>query len=115
VFAAVAILIIAIIAAHGSPSCMTQAEARRAFPKSHLWWHGLDHCWDNKHGHRKTRPSREPDGIADRPTIAAVHFYPRAFDQVDAIEPPIIVSLVEYRWPGSNVIFDMDQIMEASR
>ena len=35
--------------------------------------------------------------------------------QVGAIDPPIVVSVIEYRWPGSNVLFDMDQIMETSR
>jgi hypothetical protein len=115
VFAAVAILIIAVIAARGSPSCMTQAEARRAFPKSHLWWHSLNHCWDNRPHQRRARPSREPDGKIIQPGLAAVHWYARGFDSVAALEPPVIITVIEYRWPGSNVLFDNDQIMEASR
>lgn len=29
-----------------SQSCMSQAEARKHFASSHLYWHGADHCWD---------------------------------------------------------------------
>jgi hypothetical protein len=29
-----------------SQSCMTQAEARKHFATSHLYWHGPNHCWD---------------------------------------------------------------------
>jgi hypothetical protein len=116
VFAAVAILIIAIIAAHGSPSCMTRDEARAKYPRAHLYWHTLHHCWDN-HAARVTRErktNRAPI-IAANGSLAGVTWYPRGFDQVDAIDPPIIVSVIDYRWPGSNVLFDNDQIMEASR
>jgi hypothetical protein len=134
VFAAVAILIIAIIAAHGSPSCMTRAEARAQFPRAHLYWHTLHHCWDNQAGGRaRTRkadrlPIRDAtvntcqrsspadtgvSGLADcrdrksRKTVdllAAVHWYPRGFDAVAALEPPVIITVIDHRWPGSNVI-----------
>jgi hypothetical protein len=30
-----------------SPECMTQQEARKAFPHDHLYWHTLKRCWDN--------------------------------------------------------------------
>ena len=26
--------------------CMTQAAARSLHPRSHLYWHGVHHCWD---------------------------------------------------------------------
>lgn len=47
----------------GSPSCMTSDEARKAFPRDHIYWHGLQHCWDNigtRHGQQpaaKTEPN----------------------------------------------------------
>ena len=46
----VAIIVVAVALASppalASPSCMTQSEARAKFPKSHLWWHGSERCWD---------------------------------------------------------------------
>ena len=30
-----------------SPSCMTMDEARKAYPRDHIYWHGLQHCSDN--------------------------------------------------------------------
>ena len=34
--------------AYGSPACMTQSEARAKFPKAHLYWHGREHCWNDR-------------------------------------------------------------------
>jgi hypothetical protein len=31
--------------AYGSPTCMTESEARAKFPKAHLIWGGTNHCW----------------------------------------------------------------------
>ena len=31
--------------AYGSPACMTESEARAKFPKAHLVWVGINHCW----------------------------------------------------------------------
>src|SRR5262245_62275193 len=31
--------------ASGSPTCMTESEARTKFPKAQLVWVGTDHCW----------------------------------------------------------------------
>jgi hypothetical protein len=39
----------------GSPTCMTQEEARKAFPRDHIYWHGKEHCWDNI-GKRSQKP-----------------------------------------------------------
>jgi hypothetical protein len=27
---------------------MTQSEARAKFPKAHLYWHGREHCWNDR-------------------------------------------------------------------
>ena len=32
--------------AHASRDCMTQAEARKVYPTSHLYWYGNGRCWD---------------------------------------------------------------------
>jgi hypothetical protein len=63
----VAIIVVAVALAStpalASPSCMTQSEARAKFPKSHLWWHGSDRCWDatapNRHRLAQRNKSRE--------------------------------------------------------
>lgn len=41
--------------AFGSPACMTQEEARKAFPHDHIYWHGKEHCWHNA-GKRDQKP-----------------------------------------------------------
>jgi hypothetical protein len=104
VLAAAAILVIAIIAAHGAPGCMSKAEARAHFPRQHIYWHTLDHCWDNHPHQRRAKPSREPDGKIPQPALAAVHWYARSFEAVAALEPPVIITVIDHRWPGSNVI-----------
>jgi hypothetical protein len=44
--------------ARASPSCMTKNEARRHWPRAHIYWHGPGHCWDNRKGRR--REYRDP-------------------------------------------------------
>jgi hypothetical protein len=41
------------VPAAGSPSCMTKEEARKAYPGDHIYWHGPQHCWDNKGAGRR--------------------------------------------------------------
>ncbi len=45
------------VPAAASPQCMTQDEARKAFPHDHLYWHTLKHCWDNVGQKRNTTPA----------------------------------------------------------
>jgi hypothetical protein len=53
----VALLVVAIAFAASpalaSPSCMTQAEARKHFGNKHLYWHGPNRCWDATPGRRQ--------------------------------------------------------------
>jgi len=48
-----------------SPSCMTITEARAAFPKKHLYWHGPNRCWDANPGRQRlaqrARENREKE------------------------------------------------------
>lgn len=37
----------------GSPSCMSQSEARQHYGSVHLYWHGPDHCWDATPGRHR--------------------------------------------------------------
>ncbi len=54
-FRTVAIVVVVIAPMHAAAagSCMTESEARHAFPTSHLYWHGADHCWDATPGGRR--------------------------------------------------------------
>jgi len=52
----VALIVVAIAFAASpslaSPTCMTQAEARKHFGNKHLYWHGPNRCWDATPGRR---------------------------------------------------------------
>jgi hypothetical protein len=39
--------------AYASPTCLSKGEARDRWPTTHLYWHGEDHCWDNRQGGRR--------------------------------------------------------------
>jgi hypothetical protein len=61
---AVIVVLLLVVAApsSASTSCMTQAEARQRFATSHLYWHGLDHCWDATPNKRRlTRMIQQKD------------------------------------------------------
>ena len=35
------------IAADNDRACLTKEQARAKWPKDYLYWHGVNHCWDN--------------------------------------------------------------------
>ncbi len=41
-----------------SPSCMNKSEARHQFGSVHIYWHGLDHCWDATPSTRRSHVAR---------------------------------------------------------
>src|SRR5262249_32292441 len=47
--------------ANAEPSCMTEAEARAAHPRAHLYWHTARHCWDNIPGGQQRYDEPNPD------------------------------------------------------
>jgi hypothetical protein len=66
----IAVIVVAIVVvsspSHASSSCMTQAEARKQFSTSHLYWHGPGHCWDATAPRRRLAQrakSREPKQV----------------------------------------------------
>lgn len=100
------ILIAIVIAAGASPSCMTQAEARVKFPRAHLYWHTLHHCWDDR-GRAARKTDRRPiiiDANGNRPALVNVRWYTRPFNAVDQLNPPVVLSVIEHRWPGSYIM-----------
>src|SRR5712675_3457595 len=42
-------------ASEASNSCMSKTEARQHFGAVHIYWHGLDHCWDATPGRHQIR------------------------------------------------------------
>jgi len=58
-----------------SQSCMSKTEARQSFHSSHIYWHGVDHCWDatpiRRRGGQHRARHHEPD-----PTPPAVMLMP---------------------------------------
>jgi len=36
--------------AHGSASCLTKSEARKLWPRKHIYWYSGDHCWSDRRG-----------------------------------------------------------------
>ena len=57
-----------------SQSCMSKTEARHSFHSSHIYWHGVDHCWDatpiRRHGgqHRAHHPEPTPPAVMPMPS-----------------------------------------------
>ncbi|MGY2904708.1 hypothetical protein ACVWVY_003729 [Bradyrhizobium sp. URHC0002] len=45
-FACITCCLMVSTSAHASRDCMTQAEARKVYPTSHLYWYGNGRCWD---------------------------------------------------------------------
>src|SRR6516164_4660752 len=59
--------------AFGSSACMTESEAHTKFPKSHLYWHGGEHCWDDSPpGHTSHTLAAEPVHSPRHPASTAV-------------------------------------------
>jgi len=56
----VVLLLVVATPSSASTSCMTQAEARQRFATSHLYWHGLDHCWDATPNKRRLTRTIQP-------------------------------------------------------
>jgi hypothetical protein len=107
------------VPAVGSPSCMTQEEARKAFPRDHIYWHGPQHCWDNKHRSQKPAADANPSGSPaksseiDKPGKLVVN--KPSEPAVDRPSKPIIVPPVRFisddlrrglSWPVLNISTD---------
>jgi hypothetical protein len=88
--------------------CMTESQARAKFPRSHLYWHGPDHCWDNNPSNQgrvaKTNfpiPAPRPnqvvklDGIGSPGELIDVR-NPDDFNELDAQAPDQARSVVLY-------------------
>lgn len=121
-------LLIALPAA-ASPECMTKSEARQAHPRTHIFWHGTRHCWDDRrkgdgiHPERRAKPAApkpaaaepvalpvvalEPDEAADMEPTDAVPYalplpmvaYPLVRSRFPPPLPPKTPNVFELRWP----------------
>lgn len=106
-----------------SSVCLTKKEARHLWPTKHIWWfrdkQTGDRCWSDRRGPPRNlklepvraKPSNEPDGKIVAPPLRV--WYPRPFDgQLAALDPPVVLNVVQYRWPGSNVTTDAPIVIE---
>jgi hypothetical protein len=76
--------------AAGSPVCMALDEARKAYPREHLYWHSPRNCWDNS-GQRRSTPAAKIDEPGDAPAPAAAEADAPAPAKADA--PPATVTV----------------------
>jgi hypothetical protein len=105
----------------GSPGCMTQAEARKAFPRDHIYWHGPQRCWDNQHRSRKPAADAVPAGSPAKPSEinkSSEINKPSAIGKPSAVDKPgepIIVPPVRFiggelrrglSWPALDISAD---------
>jgi hypothetical protein len=44
------VLMILITTAQPVGVCLSKAEARHLWPRSHIYWYSRDHCWSNRRG-----------------------------------------------------------------
>lgn len=98
------------VPAVGSPLCMTKEEARKAYPRDHIYWHGPQRCWDNNGEHRRQRLAvkANPNGGQTKPSEIGTPSEP----VVDKPSEPVAVSPVPFIsndpsyalfWPALNV------------
>src|SRR5258707_15424904 len=67
------VMLVVTTPSEASQSCMSKTEARQHFGGVHIYWHGLDHCWDATPGrhqiHRVQRrtPTDEAQAKPEQP------------------------------------------------
>jgi hypothetical protein len=108
-------------------ACLTKSEARAKWPKDHLYWHGQDHCWDNKQRSHYPRrkyedpvmpsPVRRSMAQAEKPKVKFVNS--NEYNEIDAMAdqphpPPMpmdfpTVDMLRNGWPW---LVDMDVVQE---
>jgi hypothetical protein len=44
------LLMLWVTSAAASPICLTKSEARKLWPRQHIYWYSKDHCWSNRRG-----------------------------------------------------------------
>ena len=55
----VGLLVEAAFGADNAAPCLTKEQARAKWPKDWIFWHGMNHCWDNVRGTANT--ANKPD------------------------------------------------------
>lgn len=74
-----------------SKSCMSKTEARQHFGLAHIYWHGVDHCWDASPGHQQRHVVHK---VAQKPD------QPKWRDAMSEMVPDVIVAQTPWldRW-----------------
>lgn len=78
---------------NAEPSCMTEAEARAAYPRAHLYWHTAKHCWDNIPGGQRRYDVAKT--VEKPPALPQTKPAPMAHDEIDTapkltVIPPLV-------------------------
>lgn len=76
-------MVVTALGADSIAPCLTKEQARAKWPQEWLYWHGVNHCWDNVRGRAKT--ANMPNGevkiiVAPKPNRA------RKADRSDAFD-----------------------------
>jgi len=90
---------------HGSPSCMSKREARENWPRGHIYWHGPDHCWDNRRGRwhgRRHHRFRDPVMSEVRTVRNQVPTKQQVFDKHPTPKSGKIVGIDLDEWLANN-------------
>lgn len=108
-------------------ACMTREQARAAYPKQWLYWHGANRCWDNKPGARRqarqmhaavvSRERSEPKSefSPPKPTAAPPPQSPTIIWPTVTVTPVPLVRemLLGNEMTGWPLLLDIDQITGA--
>ncbi len=83
IFVVALVLVIATAVASAAPVCLSKSEARKLWPRAHLYWYSVDHCWSNRRG-------GPPRGIR-YDLIRENHAQASKADRLDATPKPTVM------------------------
>src|SRR5882672_4687711 len=88
-----------------SQSCMSKTEARHSFHSSHIYWHGVDHCWDatpiRRHGgqhrahHHEPKPTPPTVMPMPSPDLITATPWVEHWNDITQVVPPKPIVVIE--------------------
>ena len=116
---ALIVTLLAAFPALASPGCMTKHEARAHYGNSWIYWHGPDHCWDDRRGHVKRdvaatvhrRTTGEHKAVLSEREGQAVNLSPPVTSTSIWPDPPTDFTWAD-RWPNQDRISPDRWLME---
>ena len=99
------------VPARVSPSCLSFAEARAAFPGKHLWWHGhRERCWDANGGRTavvKSHSKPLSPSAPSSPDTTPMLLYPTLVKGDGIDDAALLDASAMTSWP---ILLDIDEI-----